>query len=116
MPDPASQPGAVVADLRALTTRLGARLATARREIDAIDALLVRLGGVPTAARVPGPPELERAPAAPARPATVSTDVRTRAITLALDGADRAHARSRLALELSGPELEAVLDDVFGPA
>jgi hypothetical protein len=99
----------VVADLLALTTRLGERLTTARREIDAIDALLARLPGAPVRAPVPAPE-----PAPP--PRAIDPAARTRAIALALDGHDRGEAETRLAGQLEPSVLAAVLDDVFGPA
>jgi hypothetical protein len=98
----------VVADLLALTTRLGERLVTARREVDAIDALLARLPGAP--APVSGP-----APRIAPAPSAIDPLARTRAIALALDGHDRAEAQARLAGDLEPAALAAVLDDVYGP-
>jgi hypothetical protein len=111
-----------VADLLALTSRLGERLVTARREVDAIDALLGQIAGrpVPSAPSTASEPELEpRVAAVPEKPAprpAIDPVARTRAIALALDGHDRAEAQARLAAELDAATLAAVLDDVFGPA
>jgi hypothetical protein len=97
----------VVADLLALTTRLGERLSTARREVDAIDKLLARIGDPPT-------PRIAPAAEAPKRPA-VDPAARTRAIALALDGHDRGESEARLRGEFDPATLAPVLDDVFGP-